>query len=277
MSKIRHQDRIDVKKILYILKVSFVRFWRDNCFVKAAALSYTAFLTFIPIAILLIVSLGIFLQSNETAFHYVLSQIQGYTPAGFDSIKIILENTLKASRSSTVFGFAALLWLALLFFGMAENIINTIWRIKKRRSFLKSKIFGLFLIILLIFFLLANFFVSNLASQAIKTVPFLEKINYNVVYGLNLMLSGIAFFLINKFVPVTRVNWEAAFFGSLSTVLLAELARASYRFYLEKIPHINLLYGSILTASILIVWLDYTMLTILFGCELTKTIHQSMR
>ena len=244
---------------------------------KAAALSYTAFLTFIPLAILLIVSMGMFLKSNDTAFHYFLSQIQGFTPAGFDSIKIILENTLKASRSSTVLGFAALVWLALLFFGMAENIINTIWRINKRRSFLKSKIFGLFLIILLIFFLLANFFVTNLASQAISSIQVLKNINYNVVYLLNLVLSGIAFFLINKFVPVTRVNWEAAFFGSLSTVLLAELARTMYRFYLERIPHINLLYGSILTASILIVWLDYTMLTILYGCELTKTIHQSMR
>jgi membrane protein len=274
---IQRQVRWDVKKVLYILKTTFIRFWRDNCFVKAAALSYSAFLTFIPIAILLIVSMGIFLKSNDTALHYILNQIQGFTPAGFESIKTILENTLKASRSSTILGFAALVWLALLFFGMVENIINTIWRIQKRRSFLKSKIFGLFLITLLLFFLLANFFVSNLASQAISTIKVLHMINYNVLYSLNLFISGIAFFLINKFVPVTRVNWKAAFWGSLCTVFLAELARILYRFYLYRIPHISLLYGSILTASILIVWLDYTMLTILFGCELTKTIHQALR
>jgi membrane protein len=274
---IRRRVRWDAKKILYVLKTTFVRFWRDNCFVKAAALSYSAFLTFIPIAILLIVSLGMFLNSNDTALRYILNQIQGFTPAGFDSIKIILENTLKGSRSSTIFGFTALVWLALLFFGMVENIINTIWRIQKRRSFLKSKIFGLFLITLLIFFLLANFFVSNLANKAISSIKVLRTINYNVLYGLNLILSGIAFFLINKFVPVTRVNWKAAFWGSLCTVFLAELARTFYRFYLYRIPHISLLYGSILTASILIVWLDYTMLTILFGCELTKTIHQELR
>jgi membrane protein len=274
---IRRRAKWDIRKVLYVLKTTFVRFWRDNCFVKAAALSYSAFLTFIPIAILLIVSLGIFLKSNDTALKYILNQIQGFTPAGFDSIKIILENTLKGSRSSTIFGFTALVWLALLFFGMVENIINTIWRIQKRRSFLKSKIFGLFLITLLIFFLLANFFVSNLANKAILSIKMLKTINYNVLYGLNLILSGIAFFLINKFVPVTRVNWKAAFWGSLCTVFLAELARTFYRFYLYRIPHISLLYGSILTASILIVWLDYTMLTILFGCELTKTIHQELR
>lgn len=274
---IRKKSTWDIKKVLYILQSTFVRFWRDNCFVKAAALSYSAFLTFIPIALLLIVSMGIFLRSNDKALQYILEQIQVFTPAGFDSIKIVLENTLKSSRSSTILGFTALVWLALLFFGMAENIINSIWRIQKRRSFLKSKIFGLLLISLLIFFLLANFFVSNLASQAIVTIKPLQKINYHVLYGLNLLLSGIAFFLINKFVPVTRVNWKAAFWGSLCTVFLAELARSFYRFYLYKIPHISLLYGSILTASILIVWLDYTMLTILFGCEMTKTIHQALR
>jgi membrane protein len=274
---IQRHVRWDLRKILYILKSTFTRFWRDNCFVKAAALSYSAFLTFIPIALLLIVSMGMFLRSNDKALRYLLEQIQVFTPAGFDSIKIILENTLKSSRSSTILGFLALVWLALLFFGMAENIINSIWRIQKRRSFLKSKVFGILLISLLIFFLLANFFVSNLASQAISSIKFLQKINYNVLYVLNLILSGIAFFLINKFVPVTRVNWKAAFWGSLCTVFLAELARAFYRFYLYRIPHISLLYGSILTASILIVWLDYTMLTILFGCELTKTIHQALR
>jgi len=266
--------RMDRKKILFILKTTFVRFWRDNCFVKAAALSYSAFLTFIPIAILLIVSLGMFLRSSDTALSYILNIIQMYTPAGFDSIKIILENILKATRSSTIIGFTALVWLMLLFFGMVENIINSIWRIQKRRSFLRSKIFGLFLMLLLIVFLLANFFVSNLALSWFTKFTW---INYNVIYSLNLILSGISFFLINKFVPVTRVNWIAAFWGSLSTVVLAELARSFYRFYLYGIPHINLLYGSILTASILIVWLDYTMLTILFGCELTKTIHQTLR
>ena len=271
---IHKHARMDRKKVLYILKTTFIRFWRDNCFVKAAALSYSAFLTFIPISILLIVSLGMFLRSNDKALQYILNLIQMYTPTGFDSIKIVLENTLKASRASTIIGFTALVWLMLLFFGMAENIINSIWRIQKRRTFIKSKFFGLLLILLLIFFLLANFFVSNLALSWFKP---LHWINYNVIYALNLILSGISFFLIHKFVPVTRVNWKAAFWGSLSTVILAELARTFYRFYLYRIPHINLLYGSILTATILIVWLDYTMLTILFGCELTKTIHQELR
>jgi membrane protein len=208
-------------KILFIRKTTFVRFWRDNCFLKAAALSYSAFLTFIPIAFLLIVSMGKFLKSNDSALNYILNIIHMYIPTGFNTIKKVLENVIKDSRSTSIIGFIALIWLMLLFFGMLENIFNSIWRIQKRRSFFKSKSLGLVLMFLLIFFLLANFFVSNLVLSWFKP---LQWINYNIIYTLNLILSWIAFFLINKLVPVTRVSWKAAFWGSMSTVILAELA-----------------------------------------------------
>lgn len=278
--------RLDYKKILYILRSSFVRFWRDNCFVKAAALSYCAFLTFIPIATLVISLIGSLLRSNDKAVAYILTLIQSFTPTGFDFIQKILETTLKTARTSTVIGFLVLVWLMLIFFGIFENIINLIWRIQKRRSFLKSKIFGLFMMMMLIVILLANFFISNFAQLWLQPsnislwLPFWKPnpvLGKYVLYTLNLILTGATFFLFNKFIPVTRVKTKAALWGSLVTVLLAELARVGYRYYLFHFPHNNIVFGSILTASILIVWLDYTMVTILFGCELTKTLHQTLR
>jgi len=270
------------KKVLLIFRTSFVRFWRDNCFVKAAALSYCAFLTFIPITVLVISLIGSLLRSNDKAVAFILNLIQSFTPTGFDFIKKILETTLRTARTSTLIGFLALVWLMLIFFGVFENVINLIWRIQKRRSFLRSKIFGLFIMMMLIVILLANFFLSNFAQVWLQPAklslwfPFWKPnpiLGKYVIYSLNLFLTGTTFFLFNKFIPVTRVNTKAAMWGSFVTVLLAELARVGYRFYLVYIPHTNIVFGSILTASILIVWLDYTMVTILFGCELTKTLH----
>jgi len=264
--------------------ISFQHFTRDHCFDKAASLSYLTFLTSIPILLLLISLVGKILRSNDQALEYFLNVLQVVTPTGFDFISQTLQTTMKSINTSTLVGLVSLIWTMLGFFGAFENMFNTIWKTRKRRNFIKSKLLGLFLMALLILFIAVNFFLNNLLQIWIRSerlreyfpLPFnLQEFGNNLLYYSYLVLAGTTFFLFNKIIPAVFVKSKAALLGSGITLFMTEVARIGYHYYIT-IPKHNLLYGSLLTATVLIVWLYYTMITILFGCELTKTLHQSL-
>lgn len=277
--------RLNLIKLWKVIVISFRHFNRDQCFDKAAALSYLAFLTSIPILLLLISLVGKILRSNDQALGYFLNFIKVVIPTGFDFISQILQTTMKTVGATTLVGLASLVWTMLGFFGAFENHFNTIWKIRKRRNFLKSKLLGLLLMFMLILFIALNFFLNNMLQIWIKSEPLqkyfplpfnLAQLGNNLLYYSYLILAGVTFFLFNKIIPAIYVKTKAALIGGTTTLLLSELARIGYHYYITSIPRHNLLYGSLLTATVLIVWIDYTMITILFGCELTKTLHQSL-
>jgi len=277
--------RLNLIKLWKVIVISFRHFIRDQGFIKAAALSYLTFLTSIPILLLLISLVGKILRSNEQALQYFLNVIQIVMPTGFDFISQVLQITMNSVNASTWVGLASLIWIMLSFFGSFENIFNTIWKTRKRRSFLKSRLLGLLLMALLILFIAVNFFLNNMLQIWIKSEPLqkyfplpfnLSQLGNNLLYYSYLILAGVTFFLFNKIIPAIYVKTKAALIGGTTTLLLSELARIGYHYYITSIPRHNLLYGSLLTATVLIVWIDYTMITILFGCELTKTLHQSL-
>lgn len=276
--------RLNFAKCWKVLVISFQHFNRDHGFDKAASLSYLTFLTSIPILLLLISLVGKILRSNDQALEYFLNVIKVVAPTGFDFIKQTLQTTMKSVNTSTFVGLVSLIWTMLGFFGAFESNFNSIWKTRKRRNFLKSKLLGLFLMALLITFIALNFFLNNLLqiwihSERIREyfpLPFnMQQFGNNLLYYSYLVLAGTTFFLFNKIIPAIYVKSKAAWLGGIITLALTELARIGYHYYLT-IPKHNLLYGSLLTASVLIVWIYYTMVTILFGCELTKTLHQSL-
>ncbi len=262
--------------------ITLHRFYRNYGFMKAAALSYYAFLTFIPIVVLFISFLGLFLQSNATATEWILAMIQQFTPTGFDTISQIINHTLKSFPGSTFFGIIGLVWSLLIFFSAIENSFNQIWELSKRRHFVISKMVGLGLMLLLMVSALLTFLITNMVLlfmnsnswSYLSSYRFFSQLPGTLIYLMQLALLLLSFFLIYKVIPAIRVRSLAALCGALFAALAGELARWAYRIYVQQFSMRNLLYGSLLTAVILLIWLNYTMIILLLGCELSCSLQR---
>jgi YihY family inner membrane protein len=123
------------KALLFCLNI-LSHFYYNYGFIKAAALSYFAFLTFIPIILLFIYALGLFLQSNTLIVEWILSLVQQFTPTGFDSISRLIQTTMQLASSSSYIGFIGLIWSLLIFFSALETNFNQVWEVKKEDPFL---------------------------------------------------------------------------------------------------------------------------------------------
>jgi membrane protein len=251
-------------------------------FIKAAALSYYAFLSFIPVMVLTISILGLFLQSNVKATEWILSIVQQFTPTGFETIKEIIHTTLRISSTSTFIGFIGLLWSLLIFFGILETIFNQLWHVEKKRHYLVSKLVGLSLMSVLLLSTIITFFTTNMLLiwlstedwAFLKDSPFLSHLPKTTTYMFQLIFLIISYFLIYKIIPAVRVRFAAAASGAIFASIASELARIGYRLYIQQFPVRNLFYGSLLTIVVLLVWLNYTMIILVLGCEIARTVQK---
>lgn len=278
---VENKNKINWQRIGNIFLKTTRSFFKDNCLLKAASLSYFGILSAFPVVLLLLSILSLILKSNKEALDYIMQLTRSFTPAGSQIIRNILEETISSGGVTTIIGFLMLIWILLIFFGVLENLFNSIWKIRKRRGFIKSKFLGIFLMILLLLSIILTLFLTNALKYLIYSSGLTQFFGINpvpeiyntILYILNLIFALLVFFLFNKFIPVTIVNTKAALLGGAFTTLAFEIARIFYSLYLTYYPFTNVIYGSLFTVIILIMWLDYTMIVMLYGSELTKTLH----
>ncbi len=254
---------------------AFLHFYNSYGMIKSAALTYYAFLTMIPIMVLIIAFISLFLQSNVEAIEWMLETIHQFTPTGFDAIEEIVHTTVRISTTSTFIGFAGLIWSMLIFFGAMENIFNQIWEVKKRRHFVASKLVGISLMSILMLSTLLTFFLTNTVLPLLDFELF-PQFPGTFIYIVRIGLLSLSFFLIYKIIPAAKVGNIPALLGAFFTTFSFELARVGYRLYIQQFPVRNVLYGSLLTAVVLLIWLNYTMIILVVGCEISCTMQKKI-
>lgn len=273
------------KKIGYVFSSSIIHFFRDGCVIKAAGLSWVLFLTIIPILILVLSVASNVLPAGESIVQFsklFFSFLDQFTPTQISSFQSIIDQAFRSSSSSSIIAFFVTLWSLFIFYSWIENIFDSIWKSKRKRSnIVRSKLQGLGLMLLMILFLVFSLLIYNTLMLLIRfvdastflTLP--EQTSRIILYVFNLTLAGFTFFAFFKWIPSKKVETKAAFFASLVSLLMEIIALFGYQIYLQYFSKASIIYGSMFSIIIILVWMDYTMITLLFGCEFCKTLHQS--
>ncbi len=83
------------------------------------------------------------------------------------------------------------------------------------------------------------------------------------------LLVLAVFLLLYKLVPFTKTYWHYIWPGALLAAVLFEIARTLFVFYLENFANYQLIYGSIASIIILLVWIYYSAFIMVLGAEFT--------
>lgn len=266
-----------------VLIHSFREFQKDDCFARAAALSYTTLLSLVPI---LAVSFSIY--SSFGQFENNLDDVRRYlfeyvNPASIEAIEGFYETLLASSEKATavgVVGLVALIVTAWALLNSVENSMNFIWGIRRSRSLFKrfvaytAIIFWVPILISLSVYLTgllrSYFFGSELAQQSLSfqistmTLPFL------FTWG--------AFFFAFTAIPNCSVPWRASLVGSLVAGLLWEMAKVGFDYYINEVSSFRQLYSALGTIPLFLLWVYYSWLIVLYGAELSFAMaHPELR
>jgi membrane protein len=263
----------------YLLKVSVVQFiartaeesGNHDAGQRAAGVAYYAIISIFPLLLGLIAVFGFFLPSlnlQDQLLKFVGNNIPGAT----NILKDNIANVIKLRGVMSILSIVILFWSASALFSSISLAINRAWNVIRHRNFFIRKASELGMV-----FGTGILFLLSLGASSIITIMHgvlnLPTTSLVMVYVSTklaaFLLIFLVFLLLYKFIPNTKTYWRGVWPGALLVALLFELARTLFIFYLDNIANYQLIYGSITSIIVLLVWIYYSSLIMILGAEFT--------
>lgn len=256
----------------YIRQLIF-RYNDDDLAAMSAQVSYYLILAFFPFLFFLINLLSFTPIPNRL----LTSNLSLILPQGSALVvNNILVHTLEAkSTTILVLGMLGSLWAASR--GMAAIIrgLNHSYGVKENRSFLKLILTALMSVIGLTGIIISSFFMlvlGRIIGAYIFDLVGAKTLFYSVWtflrYTLSLILMIITFYLMYRYLPNRRLNFNHIIVGTLFTTFGWILGSLVFSYYINHFGSYELIYGSLGGVFALIVWLYISTLIFLLGAEL---------
>jgi membrane protein len=238
---------------------------------RAAGVAYYAIISIFPLLLGLIAVFGFFLPSlnlQDQLLIFVGNNIPGAT----DILKDNIANVIKLRGVMSILSIVILFWSASALFSSISLAINRAWNVIRHRNFFIRKASELGMV-----FGTGILFLLSLGASSIITIMHgvlnLPTTSLVMVYVSTklaaFLLIFLVFLLLYKFIPNTKTYWRGVWPGALLVALLFELARTLFIFYLDNIANYQLIYGSITSIIVLLVWIYYSSLIMILGAEFT--------
>lgn len=242
----------------------------------AGAVAYYALLSVVPLLILTVIALSHVVDQGEllsTLGRYLEWLMPGQSQAIVDELSNFLNHR-------DVIGwvlFATMLFFSSLAFTVLENAMSVIFLHRvavRRRRFIVSVLLPYIYILCLGFGLLVVTLVAG-SLQAIGQ----ESVNLfgrdwslSGVSGLLLYLLGLTgeiFVLTSVYMvmPVGRLHWRHALIGGVTAALLWEVTRHVLVWYFSTLSQVNVVYGSLTTAIVVLLSLEIAATLLLVGAQ----------
>ena len=242
----------------------------------AGAVAYYALLSIVPFLMLVLVTLSHFIDEAE-----LLSTLGRYLewliPSQSKAVVLELANFVKDRDIVTGVLLVVMLFFSSVAFTALENAMCVIFHHRvaiKRRRFLISAILPYCYILALGFgILIVTLVASTLQVMGEESVRFLGyDWSLNGVSGVLLYLMGLVGEImvlssIYLVMPVGRLSWSHALIGGVTAALLWEVARHVLVWYFGTLSQVNVVYGSMTTAIVVMVSLEIGAILLLFGAQ----------
>ncbi|WP_194721013.1 YihY/virulence factor BrkB family protein [Noviherbaspirillum malthae] len=242
----------------------------------AGAVAYYALLSIVPLLIITVIALSHFIDQGElleTIGRYLEWLIPGQSKAVINELANFLGHR---EVISWLLG-ATMIFFSSLAFTVLENAMSVIFfhRVAiRRRHFLVSALLPYCYILFLGFGLL----LVTLVAGSLQTIGQ----EYVDLFGYSWSLSGLSGVLlyllgfagevllltsVYMVMPVGRLSWRHALLGGVTAALLWELTRHILVWYFATLSQVNVVYGSMTTAIIVLLSLEIAATLLLFGAQ----------
>jgi membrane protein len=236
---------------------------------ESAALSYYAIFSLFPLMLLLIIVVGTTL-GPAAARNQIDGVLKLFLPTSAASfLQDSIAETLKQRGSFGLVAGVTLLWSSLGFFSNLSSALSRTFRDEKGYNTWSSRLVGLGIMIafgILVVASLATTVVFNL----IDLLVFYQTTSWITTGALivPLSLSVAIFAFLYRFIPRRRVRWDAIWVAAFLGGGAWEIAKRVFAWYLDNLASYSLVYGSVATMIVLMLWVYLTGIIILLGAEI---------
>ena len=247
---------------------------------QAAAIALYAILSVIPLLLLTIIAAGSFFSSNPNIQTDIVSGIQNFHPYFSGDILKQLGQIEGKSKVLGWIGVLGLVWLSAAIFNAVESALNIIFRTGRKRNYLVSKLMAVCMIpaawIIGGFSILISYVALLLSEHPLLlpgnieislTAPAQIVLRYIVPYLIVVILATAIY----RIIPTLKIRFSVALAGSAVFAFLLEIAKQFFTWYVANYTRYNVIFGSMETIVLLVIWVFYMALIFLFCAEMMSS------
>ena len=275
--------------------ISFKKFMRDDCFTLSLSVSFVFLLSIIPFAALSILIVNFiqdlfFAQANWAGqvadmLADEMNQVIPFVSREWMKAHVINSN---AHGSFRAINFLMLPIISGLIFKTLETSYRRIFQLPARHLLFGQAVYVIMSIFAVLLFFISNFtwiILSTSVSQFLNVVnktPYLENIYQLAINSANsLKINGVSVLVIIGFYLATvklflnvKIRLRYQFLSGLIFCLLWVLARNFFGFYVQNVTEVNLLYGSLSSVILILMWIFYSSMALLYSIEIMHVLHE---
>ncbi|UGQ46493.1 YihY/virulence factor BrkB family protein [Massilia endophytica] len=242
----------------------------------AGAVAYYSLLSIVPLLMLVVVALSHVIAPDEllsTIGHYLEWLVPGQSRAIVEEVAHFLEHRELVGW----FLVLTMLFFSSLAFTVLENAMSVIFlhRIElRRRHYLISAILPYCYILCLGIGALVMTLVAGslqvIGAESVRLFGYawsLHGLSGALLYMLGLAGEVLLLSSIYMVMPVGRLSWQHALIGGATAAVLWEIVRHVLVWYFSTLSQVNVVYGSMTTAIVVMFSLEIGATLLLFGAQ----------
>ncbi len=253
-----------------------LRFWHDELFTRAAALSFQTALAIVPLLTIGITLLSAFpsfreMQASvqEQILHYVVPTVE-------QTVVDAVNDFIAKARQLTGVGVLFLACIAMMLLHTVSDTFDSIWRVQRPRSLAVR--FMAYWTILTLGPMLFAFGISASAQVIAETQR-----QYGEVLGegiglietfLPVTAEWLGFCVIYWLAPSRRVPLVRAAAAAVVAALLFQILKAGFAFYVSYMSSYQTIYGAVAALPFALLWLELAWAVALFGACLSAAMEE---
>lgn len=257
------------------------RFRTHDCPLLAAGLAFYTILSLFPLLLGLTAIFGPLLEGT-TLQQQLIAMVGNAFPGSTDLVTRTLTEAASGQRTIGVVSLVTLLWSASQIFIAIRRALNRAWGVAHTRTFIHRRLLEAAMLGSVVLFVLASWAAVSLFSVVRPLLPAaLGMLGEGWLTGVATALTSFAlsfgiFALLYRFVPRANVTWSDVRLGALLAAILFEASKYGFSWYLTSFARYSLIYGSLGTTIVFLMWAYLAALILLLGAELTAE-HAQLR
>ena len=257
------------------------RMRKDHVSAYAAQAAYFLIMSFIPFVLFLTA----IVQYTPLTYREVRQAIMSVVPENLQGfvLNIVAE---VFSKSAAVLPLSALVALWSSGKGMQAliNGLNTIYHVKETRNWLVNRIYSMFYMFLFVLALIASLLLLVMGNRIHVLisgyVPFPGNMIGRILGAktfLVFVMLFLVFLVLYRYLPNRRASLKSQVPGAFLTAVAWSVFSYLFSLYFTFFPDFSIMYGSLSTLILVMVWLYFCMNLLLYGAEINAYFESQFR
>ncbi|MDE3096663.1 MAG: YihY/virulence factor BrkB family protein [Chloroflexota bacterium] len=269
-----------MKRLWVLARHAFFGFRDDHCTRLAAAISYYALFSIVPLAIFLVSVFG-FVLNNASVRQSVVDQVLNFLPLSQSSGRTAVENALNRvkhiSGPAAALSLLLTLWTSSAMFAAVRGSLNTVFRVDEHRPFVQGKLLDLAQVGGIALFIVGSIVLTGLlkAVQSLSSQHLGSFAGGNPLWAVAFLLvpafvSFVAFLALYRAVPAAHLSWPEVLPGAAAATILFELLKNTFAIYVANYNNYDVVYGSLAGILLFLLYMFLSSNIVLIGAEVSS-------